>query len=1326
MSQHDKFRRSRRWLTGSIAGILILLAVVVGVARLLLPMAPDYQDQIRRIASEATGFDIRFGRLSATWPISGPELQLYDVHITTREGDQQVLAAGQLSVRLSLWQLIADRQLRPGRIAISDASVRIEHLPSGEWQLNGVPLDELLHQREATQIPRLDVRLKHIAIVAVDPARLEKNLALRLNQFDLALSPERGRITAEFDGTDGLGSNIELSGELPVALLRRQFSRDAGQDRADERAVDWELKVTGGDLDVARWLRIVADQPVPLLTGRGALELTAAFTGMAPRAMTMDLALGPSTWAGLADARNNYQSLELRARWSTVVDGWEATLERFAAERGGKTSPAATGQFRYTRDGDGPATFAASLSALRLQDAWPVLWSFAGSGLQREALPEQVQGTVDNLQLAVALPADAAPTWQAEGKVRNVGVRMPESGWAVTGVTGSFSANQNGGQAALGSRGGIVRLPWLFRADIQSTSATGNFTWTVSPRGLELASDDFRATTGDAEGRARLRLIFPHEGSVFVDVAAQFKASSAPAALEYLPLMHFKPQVVEWLDQAVIAGVVPRADLRWQGRLRAFPYESGDGQFRVEVSVADAVLNYAPDWPRLQDASGTVIFDRASLSSVDNQGAVGGVPFADAEIHIADLLHDAELDVAAADNVQFSRLLGFLRQTPVAQLLGPTLESVTGSGTVRATVNLKLPIATPKDYRLNGSFELAGATLGLKNVALGLSGLDGTVQLDGSRLVARQLTGRFLDEPVNIQLRAARADEPLLTQVAEIRGDTPVDKLAAAFSLPYATKLAGAVNWAATVEVPARQAARPVAIQITSDLQDLAVSLATPLNKAAGVREPLSMEIRLPERGHVEVSGHIRRDVSWALEFLSGPQLPAPPPATVSAATAQPAARSGWRLARGSLRSGPVVAQLPKESGFFIGGNFASLRFEDWFAGGDADEPGAGADSILREIDIEAGRFTIFDRSFRDVQIDARRATGNWLVAVRGPSVAGVITVPLSGQDHAPVVLDLQRLWLVSAGPASGTGQSDPRKLPDVKASIANFSLNDMHFGQLSGELSQRGDGIAVDPLKMVSPSFRIDGNLSWVVVDNDVSRQRSEARLTLKSTNSAQTLKALGYDPVVESEKAAVTLDLVWPGGPREDFLGYAGGRVSIDLDRGQFLPVDPGGGRLVGLLSIATLPRRLGLDFSDLVDKGLAFDQVKGEFRLEAGNAFTCNLGLEGPATDIGIVGKVSLKDRDYDQVAVVRPHVSDVLAVGGFVGGPVLGGAVLLISQLFRKPLSSLGESYYRIAGNWDKPQIEKVQKDEVDVSPFKDCTRYLADALQQLPPDAELKR
>ena len=100
--------------------MLIVLAVVVGVVRLLLPLAPDYQDEIRRFAIQATGFDVSFGALSASWPLSGPELRFSGVRIATLTDHRPVLDADELSVGVNLWRLLAERRLRPTRVAVRE------------------------------------------------------------------------------------------------------------------------------------------------------------------------------------------------------------------------------------------------------------------------------------------------------------------------------------------------------------------------------------------------------------------------------------------------------------------------------------------------------------------------------------------------------------------------------------------------------------------------------------------------------------------------------------------------------------------------------------------------------------------------------------------------------------------------------------------------------------------------------------------------------------------------------------------------------------------------------------------------------------------------------------------------------------------------------------------------------------------------------------------------------------------------------------------------------------------------------------------------------
>jgi len=154
--------------------------------------------------------------------------------------------------------------------------------------------------------------------------------------------------------------------------------------------------------------------------------------------------------------------------------------------------------------------------------------------------------------------------------------------------------------------------------------------------------------------------------------------------------------------------------------------------------------------------------------------------------------------------------------------------------------------------------------------------------------------------------------------------------------------------------------------------------------------------------------------------------------------------------------------------------------------------------------------------------------------------------------------------------------------------------------------------------------------------------------------------------------------------------------------------------------MLSVAAIPRRLSLDFSDVFDDGLSFDTLKGDFILNEGDAYTCNLKLEGSVADIGVVGRAGIAVEDYDQIAVVRPHVSSVLALPAtVVGGPALGAAMLLFTNLFKKPLSAIGESYYRVTGSWEEPGLDKIKRnDQLNLARFKDCEQYLATEIPRL--------
>lgn len=1292
------------WLATVGAAAVIVLAVLVGIARLLLPMAPEYQDDIRHFANEATGFDVQFGQLSASWPLHGPEIRFFDVQIRTQDGLQPVLDAAELSVGINLLQLITERRLLPGRVAVRQADVRIERLADGQVLVNAVPLDDLFRQPQRPGLPRLDVELQDIGVVLRDAGRLVPDASLMTRRLKLGLAPDRVSFEGEIDGRDELGRSLKFAGTLPAALLPGAASVEGAPPP------EWFLSLVARDMEMGRLLRLLANQWTPLRSGRGQLEIELAMSGLVPREMKLDLELGETRIERAPDVEDTrYRQLGLGVRWKRSANGWQANVDRLVTRRGNKARKAASAAVSYAQQTSGTGRYKAHAESLRLVDIWPLFRSVAASGLRNGPLPERLLGELQDFDLAADVTPDKPVSWRAQATLKEVGLVMPTPGWALAGISGKLRANEQGGQIEVDAGEGLLRLPRLFRADLRTTRTEGTFAWKSVAAGLQLYSDDLRISNAEIQTRTRLSITLPPTGSPFVDVKARVVASSAPAVVNHLPLVLFGKPLVKWLDESIITGRVPKGELTWRGPLRAFPYDDSDGEFRVEFSVEDGVLDYAPGWPRLEGVSTTVVIDHNSLSSVENSGTIAGVPFRDAEVRVADLMHKPELQLATADDMQVGQILAFLRASPIAQTLGPTLNKLNGRGNVATAVQLTMPIARPRDFHVTGSFETSGSSLGLSGVAYRLTDLQGVIRLDNTRLSAEKLNGQFLNEPVAITLRPAGKDEPDLSHIAELRGATPVGKLAAAFSLPYAGRLDGAVNWVATARVPKDKDRQPFRIDIGSDLVGLVSTLGTPLQKVAATEEPLQLVVLFPEPEQVDVSGRIKRGVSWALRFMSPPGAP-------------------WQLERGALRSGSPLATLPGVPGIEIAGSFRDLRFEDWFSATEgvpaSGATGPGGGSLIHKVVVDVDRFSIFGQLFRNVAIKAAHAGKRWAIGVRGSNVEGSVSVPDVLMADTPLRLDMQRIWLQETDQSSGEGRADPRKLPPVRADIADFSLGNMKLGRLKADFSQRGDGIVAEPLSMQSEHFRISGDGTWVVVGGDVERQRSELRLKLDSGNIKSTLIALGYDPVIEGKKADITMDLFWPGGPSENFLSTAGGRVAISLRNGQVLPVDPGGGgRLLGLLSVATLPRRLGLDFSDVTDAGLSFDKVDGEFRFDNGTAFTCNLALDGPATNLGVVGQVSFPNKTYNQVAVVRPHVTDVLALGAVAGGPVIGGAVVLVSQIFRKSLGSFGESYYRISGGWDKPEVLKVQRDEVDLTPFSDCERYYAEMLRQMPPEGE---
>jgi uncharacterized protein YhdP len=386
---------------------------------------------------------------------------------------------------------------------------------------------------------------------------------------------------------------------------------------------------------------------------------------------------------------------------------------------------------------------------------------------------------------------------------------------------------------------------------------------------------------------------------------------------------------------------------------------------------------------------------------------------------------------------------------------------------------------------------------------------------------------------------------------------------------------------------------------------------------------------------------------------------------------------------------------LPPQDGLDIRGSLGEVHLDDWLDVFADVTSRTGLDALLSTADLEFADFSALGQHLGQTKLVIERQPPEWLVEIDSEPIAGTLVVPLDFGSGAQIVANMQQLHL-SAGEPDQSDQTDPRDLPGLLVSATDFVLGPRRYGELDADIQAVPSGLRLAALRTVSEGFTLDGSGEWFY---HAPGSTTRLALTLRSENVASALDELALDPILDGEVAEVTANVYWPGGPSADWRQGISGDVAIRLEQGSLLDVEPGAGRMMGLMSIAELPRRLALDFRDVFNRGLVFDEVSGNFVLVDGNAYTDNLLLTGPVADIGVVGRTGLKDQTYQQQAVVTAEPGKILPAMGFLAGPGIGAAVLIFTQIFKEPLKGIGRASYCMSGTWGEPSIERLTPEDV---------------------------
>ncbi len=1274
------------------AGLVVFVAIMVSAARLFLPLLDSYRDALELTASSAVGQPVAIGDLKVGWHGLGPRLELHKVQLFDPSGVNALLSIDTAYIDISVPRSIYQRQLEFGDLTLVGVTLSVVRRADGEYAIEGV---NLLEQTSASDAGAgVKWLLRQPRLILKDSLvrwRDESSGAhLVFTQANLRIHNKGDRHL--------LGGDVVLPETMGGAMTVR-IDALGDIERPEQLQVNFYLK--GAQLHLAQWL---VDRPalgVRMVNGTADIELWGLWQQQQLRQLRGDLGLqdfylARDVDAAAADAVSVKLLPSIAGRFVWQGDGaaWQLDMERLQF---GSDQPAARVHVAQRLEG-GVRTLEVATDVARLQTLTELALNSAllSPEWQQQLTQLQPRGDLYEGYLKLQLQAEQAPRYFARARVENFGVNPWKNLPGVDGLDFHFNLDQESGVADLASTAAHIDTNGLFRELLPVERAAGRLAWQHSVKGWHLVLRQLDVSNQDLAAQLQGTIDVPvGDTSPRVDLHAQIIRGNGAMTFRYLPVGIMNKETVAWLDRGIVAGQVSDGAMVLQGPLRQFPFVDGSGRFEIGFKVKDAIVDYADGWPRIEQVAADVKFAGNSMTINGRSGKVFTTGIQKVAVTIADFsAHPAHLTLAGETRGTTADLLQFLEQSPLRDHFSQLTNGTVASGSSALGLNLDVPLTEEAPITTRGWVSFDNSALNLKRYSVDLAAINGRLAFTDHTVSAEQLLAEVLGQPAQLTISTAKRPKNNGNFIFEATGESRLPALAERIDLPVFAFLKGQSQWQARLELPRNDAAPT--LRVVSQLKGTAVELPAGIGKSAAEVRPLELLAEFDAQATLWRFDYGKTQFSGLFELRHD--------------------KVGSHLQRAELRLGQK-AVLPATAGFRLAGTMAHFDYEAWRpiifpdAVGDGPEHNGKKEvgsAAITELDIGFDSALVFGQPLHQVKLQAQHTTNAWRAQIESKELAGKVILPDDWKQ--PLQMELARLYIstaesgdkkLAAGmPRSPSSESDraaskpvdPRDLPPLQIKSADTRFGNAALGRMELLATRRLNGMSIDSLNFDSATANIKLQGRWL--QGGGAKQQSHVNGTLDIHDLGGLLAGFGYVETVKGGKGSGGVDLKWNGAIIDPTVARLEGMVNFDLEDGRLLEVDPGAGRLFGLLSVQALPRRLRLDFSDLFGKGLAFDYMRGQFDFKDGNAVTDDFVLDGPSAQVELQGRVGLVARDYDQQLKVTPHFTSSLPLAGaVVGGVVVGAAVLLVEKLLKSSIDRVSGVRYHVTGSWDDPVMAR---------------------------------
>lgn len=1255
--------RAALWLC---ALALVLAALYVSLGRELVPLVAEYRLEAEDKAREALAMPVRIGALEGLWQGFAPVLTAHDVALGEGAGALQL---DQVRLVPDVLGSLLARQLRVARLEVEGLQLVLTQDAQGHWSLKGLPqrnpaapLDLAQTLRQLQVVKRLALLNSQITLQAhAQPAR-----TLTYVNLSLLNGPLRQRLDGRLLLPDG----------QPLALqVRTRLQVERWQD------AQAEVYLSLPQSDWAAWVpaSLLAQWRLEQLRLGGEVWLSWAKGGVQRLVSRLH---APQIKAGYAGRESvALDNLALNAYFSRTEHGFKLLLDDLAFSRNdqrwGEVRLALTQQ---AESAELQEQWLLSADGLDLAPLQPLVAALAPLPDNALALVAQLkpQGALRNVLLDYRPGLSDSKRLQFAANLKRIGFAAYHGSPAAENVSGSISGDLGQGELRVDSEDFSLHLDTLFPQPWHYKKANALLTWQLDEQAFTLRSPYLQVLgeEGPVAGDFLIRLRRDPDAEDYMDLRVGLRNGDARFTEKYLPSRSpgLSRELDAWLKTAIRGGAVDEGYFQYQGSLNKGA-EAAARSISLFFAVRDAELAFQPGWPALREGRGRVLIDDGGVRVELAQGRILDSQVRNAQAVIATalpgqsprLLLDAELDSSVADALQI------LQQAPIGT--APTFAGWSGEGVLAGKLKLDLPLRKGQPPAVVVDFATDGAQLSLPSPALQFTQLQGAFRYNtASGLSAPDIRAQVLGHAVRGKALAEGVRGNARSRI-EATGQIAVNELSSWLGVTQPLPVSGSLPYRLSLTLDGADSQ----LRVNSSLKGTVLALPAPFGKNAD-------ELRNSE-WRMSLGGREQRYWLDYAELLS-----------LSFAAMPGQLNQG----RGELRLADGPASLPASQGLRLRGRLAEL---DWSAWRQALQPYAqtpkqDAQQLFKDAQLRIDRFSGFGISLEALQVGVRRDAAAWAVSLDSQRLQGAIGVP--DASAKPITVQLDYLRLPAAEPKLSAAPEvekpdpldgfDPASFPALDVRVAQVFQGIEPLGGWSFKARPVTAGVHFNELDLNLKGLQVAGRATWLQTATGV---RTTYSGRLSGADLADVLIAWGYAPTASSRDFHVDVDGDWPGSPAWFGLKRFSGSLDASLRKGQFSEVEgPASAlRVFGLLNFNSIGRRLRLDFSDLLGKGLSYDRVKGVLEARNGVFVTREpITLEGPSSNLELDGTLDMANERIDAKLLVTLPVTNNLPLAALiVGAPAIGGALFVADKLLGDRVARFASVQYDVTGPWQNPDI-----------------------------------